>query len=72
MIAGTLLLPLVSLAQLTSLLVLSIFTLVNASLVFIKRRGDQHAGFITVPMIVPVIGTVLCLGTILYQLYNWI
>jgi amino acid transporter len=42
MIAGTVLLPLVSLAQLTSLLVLIIFTLVNASLIAIKRRHRDH------------------------------
>jgi amino acid transporter len=71
MILGTILLPLISLAQLTSLLVLSIFTLVNASLAFIKRRGDKHQGYMTVPIIVPYIGTAICLGTILYQLFNW-
>ena len=42
MIVGTAVLPLVSLAQLTSLLVLTIFTLVNASLIAIKRRGGEH------------------------------
>lgn len=72
MIAGTILLPLVSLAQLTSLLVLSIFTLVNASLVLIKRREPKHAGYITVPSVVPYIGTILCLSTIAYQLVNWL
>lgn len=71
MIIGTVLLPLVSLAQLTSLLVLSIFTLVNASLIVIKRRGDKHEGYITVPLIVPYIGTLLCISTIAYQLFNW-
>lgn len=71
MILGTILLPLISLAQLTSLLVLSIFTLVNASLIVIKRRGDKHEGYITVPSIVPYIGTLLCISTILYQLFNW-
>ena len=72
MIAGTLLLPLVSLAQITSLLVLSIFTLVNLSLIFIKRRAPVHKGYITVPSIVPYIGTALCLATISYQIYSWI
>ncbi len=72
MIAGTLLLPLVSLAQLTSLLVLSIFTLVNASLVVIKFRKPKHSGFISVPKIVPIAGTLLCLMTISYQIYSWL
>lgn len=72
MIVGTVLLPLVSLAQLTSLLVLSIFTLVNASLIVIKRRAEKHQGYITVPAFVPYMGTILCVSTIVYQLYNWI
>lgn len=71
MILGTLLLPLVSLAQLTSLLVLSIFTLVNISLIIIKRRGDKHQGYITVPIIVPCIGALLCVSSIGYQIYSW-
>jgi len=72
MIAGTILFPLVSLAQITSLLVLSIFTLVNVSLIVIKRRGDKHKGYITVPILVPFIGVVLCVCTIAYQLITWI
>lgn len=72
MIIGTVLLPLVSLAQLTSLLVLSIFTLVNVSLIIIKRRSQKHQGYITVPALVPYTGTALCVSTIAYQLYNWI
>lgn len=73
MIIGTILLPLVSLAQLTSLLVLSIFTLVNASLIIIKwRDGNKHQGYISVPAIVPYIGVALCVGTIIYQLLNWV
>lgn len=72
MIVGTLLLPLVSLAQLTSLLVLSIFTLVNVSLIIIKRRNEKHNSYITVPAIMPYIGTVLCVSMICYQAYSWI
>jgi len=72
MITGTILLPLVSLAQLTSLLVLSIFTLVNISLIVIKRRVPEHTGYIAVPLLIPCIGTLLCLGTIAYQLYSWL
>ncbi len=71
MIFGTLLLPLVSLAQITSLLVLSIFTLVNISLILIKHRAPQHRGYITVPVPIPYIGALLCLSTIMYQMYSW-
>lgn len=72
MILGTLLLPLVSLAQLTSLLVLSIFALVNISLVVIKRRNEKHQGYISVPRFVPYVGTLLCISTIGYQIYSWV
>jgi len=71
MIVGTLLLSLVSLAQITSLLVLSIFALVNLSLVVIKRRGEKHQGYISVPRLVPYIGATLSLTTIVYQIYTW-
>lgn len=71
MIFATLTLPLISLAQLTSLLVLTIFTLVNASLIVIKRRGGTHPGYITVPTIVPYLGVLLCVGTVGFQAFNW-
>jgi amino acid transporter len=71
MIAGTVLLPLVSLAQLTSLLVLIIFTLVNASLIVIKRHHRHHGGYLTVPAPLPYLGVGLCLGTLVLQLFNW-
>lgn len=71
MIAGTVLLPLVSLAQLTSLLVLIIFALVNASLIVIKRRHRDHGGYINVPTAVPYVGVALCLGTLVLQALNW-
>ncbi|WP_396928506.1 APC family permease [Mycolicibacterium sp.] len=71
MIVGTVVLPLVALAQLTSLLVLAIFTLVNASLIVIKRRHRTHGGFISVPVAVPYLGVLLCLGTITVQVVIW-
>ncbi|SBS73754.1 Amino acid permease-associated region [uncultured Mycobacterium sp.] len=71
MIVGTAVLPLVSLARLTSLLVLIIFTLVNASLIVIKRRHRDHQGFIDVPAAIPYLGAVLCLGTLVFQAFNW-
>lgn len=72
MIVGTLLLPLVSLAQITSLLVLSIFTLVNVSLIVIKRRSTKHSGYISVPTPIPYIGALLSFGMIVVQLENWL
>jgi APA family basic amino acid/polyamine antiporter len=70
MIIATALLPLVALAQLTSLLVLTIFTLVNASLIVIKRRGGNHDGYIVVPRVIPYLGVALCVGTIAFQLFS--
>lgn len=71
MIAGTVLLPLVSLARLTSLLVLIIFTLVNVALIVIKRRHRDHGGYIDVPVVIPYLGVLLCLGTLVLQAFNW-
>lgn len=72
MVIGTILMPLVSLAQLTSLLVLSIFTFVNASLIVIKQRAPKHDGYISVPSFLPYVGATLCVSMIAYQLYTWL
>lgn len=71
MVAGAVVLPLVSLAQITSLLVLGVFTLVNASLIAIKRRGAAPPGQFSVPVAVPYLGLLLCVGTVAFQLLNW-
>ena len=70
MIIATLALPLVSLAQLTSLLVLSIFVMVNISLIIVKRREPIHQGYITVPRAVPYAGSILGALTIGYQVVS--
>lgn len=53
-IAGALVLPVADLAEVTSALLLSVFVLVNASLIALKRR-EPEAPF-RVPMAVPVFG----------------
>jgi amino acid transporter len=68
MILATALLPLVSLAKATSLLILSIFALVNAALFVIKRHHKKHNGYVTVPSIIPALGTLSSGGLILYQI----
>lgn len=68
MAVGVAFLPLVSLARLTSLIVLSIFTLVNVSLILIKRRHKKHEGAITVPILVPYLGALSAALVILYEL----
>lgn len=69
MILATVLLPLVSLAKVTSMLLLTIFTLVNVSLVVIKRRHPKHNGFVTVPIAIPIFGCLTSAGLILFQLF---
>jgi amino acid transporter len=49
-------LPFVSLAKLTSALVLTVFVLVNAALIVIKRRGEPPAEVTPVSIWVPVAG----------------
>lgn len=51
------------LTRLTSLLTLSIFALANAALGRIKTANTANAAF-TVPLAVPVSGTVLCAGIV--------
>lgn len=68
MILACVALPLVSLARLTSLIVLAIFALVNISLVIIKRRHPNHKGVITTPTLIPYLGFASCIGIILYEL----
>jgi APA family basic amino acid/polyamine antiporter len=69
MIVGTMVFGLVSLATVTSFLVLTVFTLVNASLVVIKRRDSSKGQFVKVPLIIPVLGTATCLSMIVYQIF---
>jgi len=64
-------LPLLSLAKLTSFISLSIFIVINLSLVRIKRRGLSSPG-ITVPLWIPVCGFLFSLAFVIYQLSRWI
>lgn len=66
-----LLLPLLSLAKLTSFITLSVFALINLALWRIKCRGDNVTGF-TVPLWVPVIGFFSTLLFLLFQLNHLI
>ncbi len=55
---ATVLLPLVTLAEITSATILIVFTLVNISLVLVKRRGAPPEGAWEVPLAVPLLGAV--------------
>jgi amino acid transporter len=70
MILATLTLPIVSLAKVTSLLLLGIFILVNASLISVKRKQKIHKGYITVPIAIPILGVICSSGLILYQILS--
>jgi APA family basic amino acid/polyamine antiporter len=55
--------PLDALVEMTSQVILAVFTLVNLSLVIVKIRGDAAPeGVFTVPVLVPVIGALTCVG----------
>lgn len=63
-------LPLLSLAKLTSLITLGVFTLVNLSLWRLKKRQPQGVG-LTVPYWVPVAGFFINMLFIAYQIAYW-
>ncbi|GAA5122939.1 amino acid permease [Luteolibacter yonseiensis] len=48
------------LAEATVLLLLSVFTLVNISLIVLKRRSDEARDGFDVPILVPVLGALVC------------
>jgi APA family basic amino acid/polyamine antiporter len=57
-----LLLPLLSLAKITSAMVLVVFTLVNLALIRIKRLGPPPEGVRAIPLWVPVLGVLASAG----------
>lgn len=68
---GTFLLSLVSLASITSFLILTVFVLVNVALVVIKLHGQPAAtSYITVPILLPAIAALCCFGLIAYQVVS--
>ena len=65
----SLILPLLSLAKLTSFITLSIFSLINLALWRIKLRGNDGVNF-TVPLWVPVLGFFSSTIFLLFQIYH--
>lgn len=61
-------LPLVTLARATSFLVLIVFSLVNLSLLRIKRREPRPEGIRVFPAWIPAGGIIASLGLLLFQL----
>ncbi len=66
-LAFALWLPLVRLAQLTSLVTLIVFALINLALLRLKRAAPHPQGIVRYPLWVPVIGFTLCIGLIVLQ-----
>jgi len=56
------------LASATSLLLLGCFTLVNFSLIVLKRRPSEPHGHFEVPTIIPALGSVVCIALLLSRL----
>jgi len=69
-LAFALWLPLVTLANLTSLLILIVFTIVNTALIRIKRRNPSPEGIYLIPLWVPVAGVVVNLLFLALQLIS--
>lgn len=64
-------LPLVTLAELTSLITLTVFSLVNLSLWQVKRREPHPAGIMVFPSWLPVAGFVCSVSFVVFQLWRW-
>ena len=65
-IGAALALPLTTLAELTSTILLSVFVLVNGALILTKRRAP--AARFSVPMVVPISGLILSLAALILNL----
>lgn len=72
-IGFALLLPLVSLAKITSTIILGVFTCVNISLAVIKIRENKtgiktNSSHFNIPLLIPCTGFLLCIGFLVLQL----
>jgi amino acid transporter len=65
-----LLLPLASLARLTSLIMLVVFVSINIALIIIKRRSDPTEAIIRVPVVIPILGAISSLLLVAYQTHS--
>ena len=65
-------LPLLTLAQITSLITLTVFSLINLSLWRIKRRAPNPAGMLLFARWLPVAGFLSAVAFILFQRWRWV
>ena len=61
---------LASLAEATSLIILVVFSLVNLSLLHVKRKHPKPEGLIVIPAIVPLLGFVVSAGFVVSRIIN--
>ncbi len=64
-------LPLLTLAEITSLITLTVFSLVNLSLWRVKRRDPRPPGIMVFPGWLPVAGFCCSVSFIAFQLWRW-
>ncbi len=64
-------LPLLTLAEITSLITLTVFSMVNLSLWRVKRREPRPAGVMAFPAWLPVAGFFCSVSFIVFQLWRW-
>jgi amino acid transporter len=65
-------LPLLTLAEITSLITLLVFSMVNLSLWRIKLREPRPVGIVVFPLWLPVAGFFFSFGFALFQLWRWL
>ena len=58
------------LAKATSLLLLTVFVVVNIALVVLKSRSNEPQGSFEVPRLVPILGALVCLSLILTSVFG--
>ena len=58
------------LASSTSLLLLTVFCLVNASLIVLKLRPGEARGGFEVPIVIPALGSLVCAALVVRRLYD--
>jgi amino acid transporter len=58
------------LAQGTSLLLLVVFAVINVSLIVLRRRPGEPRGTFDVPVLVPIIGALICAALVVSKLWS--
>ena len=67
-VSGTL----ATLAEVTSLIMLVVFSLVNLSLLKVKRKHPKPEGLIVFPLIIPLLGFVVSAGFVVLEIVDLI